>query len=481
MSYQTDTHFLTLDQQRPSQSDYELAGRAAPRIRFDVSEPFLPAVVGYTVFHESAVSPSFPRKITLAPGTVTAIEYAIWWDWDIEHLYELEHIWIYLDASEQVVTAEASWHGGFHPMRRPDGSLPPESDRITLFSEPGKHAFAPVSDWLMERAPTTTYACGAGAGRAGVHVTPLFEDTIHSRTPLNNQHVHTYLERLAFKPAYRFDRIFNLEKAVFVPWDNLRRWIPGRVDWWTQQLAHTIPPHERRVLRIAHRGASAYAQESSPSAVRHAAESGADMIEIDIRLTADHIPVVTHDASLQRVFGLDHAVAELTADQLRSLTPPGFEPVLTFAEMAELCHSLHLNLYLDIKEITPPAFEAIITELKRYGMLRYAIFGSFRPDFLAEIKASTPQAATSVLFSTIHIDPVTLAQAVCADFVHPCWERFDQPHTLLTPGWLARVHTAGLGVVCWHEERPAVISRLHQLGVQAICSDMPDLLIPENR
>jgi hypothetical protein len=37
-----------------------------------------------------------------------AIEYAIWWDWDIGHLYELEHVWVYLDADRQVIRGEAS-------------------------------------------------------------------------------------------------------------------------------------------------------------------------------------------------------------------------------------------------------------------------------------------------------------------------------------------------------------------------------------
>ncbi len=34
---------------------------------------------------------------------------------------------------------------------------------------------------------------------------------------------------------------------------------------------------------------------------------------------------------------------------------------------------------------------------------------------------------------------------------------------------------AGLGIVCWHEERPKVIRALRQLGVDAICSDLPEL------
>ena len=68
------------------------------------------------------------------------------------------------------------------------------------------------------------------------------------------------------------------------------------------------------------------------------------------------------------------------------------------------------------------------------------------------------------------------ARGCGARYVHPCWERHHAPHTLLTPEWLARVRGAGLGIVCWHEERPAVLEALLRLGVSAICTDRLDLI-----
>jgi glycerophosphoryl diester phosphodiesterase len=84
---------------------------------------------------------------------------------------------------------------------------------------------------------------------------------------------------------------------------------------------------------------------------------------------------------------------------------------------------------------------------------------------------------TSILFGSVALDPVGLAQAIHVDYVHPCWEgRAPQPHTLLTPEWVERVHGAGLGIVCWHTEDPAEIAALREAGVEAICSDTPDRL-----
>jgi glycerophosphoryl diester phosphodiesterase len=121
----------------------------------------------------------------------------------------------------------------------------------------------------------------------------------------------------------------------------------------------------------------------------------------------------------------------------------------------------------------------VFAALDEYDYINHAIFGSFRPDILAEIKAYRPDAVTSILFSSIHVDPVPLARSVCADYVHPCWESHSEtPHEFLTPEWIECVRDAQLGIVCWHEERPSEIAALQALGVDAICSDTPELLVP---
>jgi glycerophosphoryl diester phosphodiesterase len=471
-----DTHFNTLDTNQNSDEDYQLAQQYAPRIRFDTKEPFYPSVAGYTVFRETAKSPSFPRTIEIQPDIAFAIEYAVWWDWDMGHLYELEHIWVYVGTDGEIVDCEASWHGGYHQMVVEGGQLPLEDGRLTVHSEPGKHAFAPSIQWLLDRKSQTLLSCGVNAGKTGVLVTSLFEGLIHDRTPLNNRLVHTYLERQVFEPDYDFSNIFNLERAAFVSWDNLFKWIPSRVNWWAQELNRTIPPHERRGIRIAHRGASAYAQENSLESFHKAAELGSDMVEVDIRVTADSQPVVAHDASLKRLYNVDGQISDFTLEELKEITKSS--PISTFEETAKVCRDLHMGLYLDIKQINEQAATIIFEVIDSHHFIKNAIFGSFRPDHLAEIKASRPDAVTSILFNSIHVDPVALAQSIQADYVHPCWERrAPQPHKLLTSEWIAAVRTANLGIVCWHEERPDEIEELWNLGVDAICSDMPELLV----
>ena len=146
-----DSLLLELYQTPRDTQTLDLVARNAPILYFDAREPFLPLAAGYTLFTGDGPSPSFDRIVELRPedrpAAALAIEYAIWWDWDIHHLYELEHAWVYLDSKGFPVRLEASWHGKYYDL-----PLNLEGGRAVLLSEAGKHAFAPDPSWFRERA-----------------------------------------------------------------------------------------------------------------------------------------------------------------------------------------------------------------------------------------------------------------------------------------------------------------------------------------
>lgn len=92
----------------------ELAMSYAPYLYFDKKEPFFPVRVGVTVLEEAGPSPSFRRRFEFEqPELKYIIEYAIYWDYDIQHLYELEHVWVYVGQDGQVLDCDASFHGWY--------------------------------------------------------------------------------------------------------------------------------------------------------------------------------------------------------------------------------------------------------------------------------------------------------------------------------------------------------------------------------
>jgi glycerophosphoryl diester phosphodiesterase len=461
-------------------ADRALAARHAPVLLFDLNEPFYPLAAGYTIFRCSGLSPSFRkgRRIELTPEgedlANLAVEYAIWWDWDIGHLYELEHVWVYVDERGRVVRGEASWHGDYHDMRH-KGQLALKDGRLAVYSEPGKHAFAPTPDWFRERhAKFKRSPTSALAGRSGVLVTEYLEGAVE-RTPLHDRLAHTYLADNAFEPSWDFSNAFRFAPEMLVPWPALRDWMPIRVKDWLARLARELPPSSYRFLRIGHRGARAHVPDNTLASLRAAAELGADVVEFDVRWTADGQVAVVHDAYLADASGRLWPVHRSTLAELRAIDLGGGERVPTLDEALDTCQAENVAAYIELKD--GAVIPAVVDLLREHKMAGYCVVGSFRPDWVAEVKAVAPEIHTSILFACPHLDPVDLARSVGATYVHPCWERFPNPSALLTPEWIARVRGAGLGILCWHEERPEEIAALRRLGVDGICSDAPELLV----
>lgn len=90
------------------EKEHRLALAYQPYIQKDLNEPFPIRYFGYTVFRDREPSPSFP-KLTLDPselGAAYIIEYAVYYDYDIQHLYDLEHVWV---AVDQAGTVSGCW------------------------------------------------------------------------------------------------------------------------------------------------------------------------------------------------------------------------------------------------------------------------------------------------------------------------------------------------------------------------------------
>jgi glycerophosphoryl diester phosphodiesterase len=262
-----------------------------------------------------------------------------------------------------------------------------------------------------------------------------------------------------------------------VPWQALRDWIPRRVNEWLARLAREILPSQYRFLRIGHRGARAHAPDNTLSSLRQAAELGADMVEFDLRQTADGQIAVIHDPYLVDDAGQPRLVSRSTLAELRAVDLGGGERVPTLLEALEVCEAENMGAYIEIKDgAVIPGLADVLLE---HDIAAYTIVGSFRPDWLADFQSLAPRIVTSILFGSRHVDAVKLAQSVGARYVHPCWERFPNPSAMLTAEWIARVRDAGLGILCWHEERADEIAALRQVGVDGICSDAPELLLDE--
>lgn len=213
-------------------TEQELALRYAPLVRFDEHETIPLQAVGYTIVRETARSESFPKREIVVPrGAACVIEYAYYWDYDIQHMYDLEHIWVTVGEDGQVLDAEGSFHGKYLKLLLPElpGTELPVHGHVQAFCQPGKHAFLPngqlfrlLPDWYA----ACTTACGGpvliGGCFNGVYQPTAREDACSVR----------YLkEQLSFEPTLRFTKTAE-ELGVtprYMPWAELYAEIPQRI------------------------------------------------------------------------------------------------------------------------------------------------------------------------------------------------------------------------------------------------------------
>ncbi len=202
----------------------------APIIYMDKKEPFKIKKIGYEVYTENGSrSKSFNRSFDFEnhKGTIQVIEYAYYLDYDIQHLYDLEHIWIYIDKEYSVVGAEGSYHGRFLNAVVPDMTTF-NNKRIKMYSQPGKHAML-ADPRLMYLYPELFESCGRLAGIHGLDAPDRYLKNIKVSEEENQKIVNYIVNNYTFKPAMEFE-ICNVPEKDYMSWNELAEAIPEYIN-----------------------------------------------------------------------------------------------------------------------------------------------------------------------------------------------------------------------------------------------------------
>jgi glycerophosphoryl diester phosphodiesterase len=184
-----------------------------------------------------------------------------------------------------------------------------------------------------------------------------------------------------------------------------------------------------------------------------------DGLEFDVRFSKDAVPILLHDATLERVHGVPQLASDLTAEELGAFGIPTLAEVLAAAGDAPF-------LDIELKEPPTAAFVHVVEEARGSGTggLRRAVISSFRPEILAAIAALRPSRHWPRWGNTLDLAPATIALAIelgCTG-LSTTWRAVD-------PAGVARAQAAGLDVAAWTVRRRPTFDRLERLGVVAIC------------
>jgi glycerophosphoryl diester phosphodiesterase len=159
--------------------------------------------------------------------------------------------------------------------------------------------------------------------------------------------------------------------------------MPFRYDFATGR-APLRSPSGRRILRVGHSGAGAYAPPNSLRALELALDYNVDMVEFDVRGCADGL-VLSHDDLAQADSG-PVSLLTLTEHQSRALTVSG-EPIATLDEALDLLkHRVLINL--DMKDESHEA--QIADAIQRHGLVDEVLVSSLSAPSLRRLREALP-------------------------------------------------------------------------------------------
>lgn len=213
------------------------------------------------------------------------------------------------------------------------------------------------------------------------------------------------------------------------------------------------------MLVLGHRGASAATRENTPEAFRLADAMGADGVELDVRRVADGRLLVAHDP-------LPDALDEV--DRLN---------LATLDDVLDACGDRML-VNVEIKnwptdagfDPTMAMVAPIVEQLRRRGSVSRWLISSFSWDTLEACRAAAPEIATAWLVSTLSADRIAMTAEAGHTAVNP-WE----PN--VTAEFVRQCHDAGLAVNTWTCNDPVRLVELADLGVDGVCTDVPDVAL----
>ncbi len=164
-------------------------------------------------------------------------------------------------------------------------------------------------------------------------------------------------------------------------------------------------------FNIAHRGASFNAPENTMPAFQMALEMGADMIEFDVTLTRDQIPVVIHDQTLDRTTSGKGGIQQYLSRELSELDAgiwfsksfentriPTLEQILNWA-FGKIALNIEIKKEAFIKDKESGIVEFISELVLEYDMAEHVIISSFSAEALIRCRKVMPKIPTAYLIS----------------------------------------------------------------------------------
>lgn len=244
----------------------------------------------------------------------------------------------------------------------------------------------------------------------------------------------------------------------------------------------------KRPQVVAHRGFSSIAPENTIASVKEALLAGADMVEIDVHLSADGVPVVIHDSTLIRTTGVKGFVGEKSASFITSLDAGSWFDQRFSNERIPLLEQVleetkhKAGLLIELKTHTfdkKKLADAVVGVLKASGR-QDVIIQSFSSRILAQVKELTKDFELhKLVIGNLSLLPFHYDTSVRIGRTSSLttFAGVNHNHKYVTLRLVERMKRSGLKIYTWTVNHEDEMLKMINAGVDGIITDKPDLLL----
>lgn len=235
---------------------------------------------------------------------------------------------------------------------------------------------------------------------------------------------------------------------------------------------------------IAHRGASAYYPENTMAAFKGAVEMDAEMIELDVMMSKDGVPVVFHDASLDAHTDGKGALSEYTLEALKKLDAgswfskkyqgekiPTLDEVLAYAS-GKIAVNIEIKTEAVDDSLRGGVEEKSLKLVRKYNMEDYVLFSSFDYRAVSHLKELAPGIPVAILYEEKQAGDLLPSELVAKYNA----DAFNCSSRQLSKKRIRDIHEHNIPVFVYTVDRKKRMEALIQKGVTGIFTNKPDLL-----
>ena len=228
-----------------------------------------------------------------------------------------------------------------------------------------------------------------------------------------------------------------------------------------------------------HRGDRSSAPENTLPALAAALDGPLEFVETDVQLSADGVPVIIHDITVDRTTDGSGAVAELTLAQLKQLDAGSWfaaefagTRIPTLVEFLDLFAGSDKKAIVELKGYwTAAQIRGVLGDILARGVQDRIIFAGSDFTTIENLRDAAPAIPRVIIRRDLPEDPVALAQFYGAIAI------------LTSPSSLERderavddMHAAGLGVLVYTLNSEKRWTEALAYGVDGIVTDVPSRL-----